>query len=610
MSIRLKTFGSIIVTFLVLFLIIYLASRQVILGSFAQLEQQNTLRNVERLVNTLSDEVADLSLSVGDYAFWDDTVAFVQGEYPEYPDDNFTGAIVENLSVSSVIITDLAGEVVYSASFTDNTRLLPQAAIDQARQVAAAGVITDESPLAEVGGLVALPDTLALIATRAILPTEPENGQVSGYFTYVRYLDAGQIDRVSDKLRFEFDLFALNDSLPPDLTAMQAALSPDNPLAVNVIDDSTVGGYALLTAMNGEAVGIARIQLPREIYARGVEAVQLLAAVLLIMGAVMSLATALLVERLAVARITRLSREVDEISRSGSLSRRVAVGSNDEVTTLGQNINTLLSQLSLSQQELTEKNETLAVAYLQAEEATQLKSEFLSTISHELRTPLNAIIGYSEIMLMGINGTIDDSARRMISSIQSSGEHLLVLVNNLLDLSKIEAGFIRIIDGEIEVQRLARDVHDQMEVLSAQRQLAFHVKVADNVPMRIIGDRERLMQILINLLSNAFKFTHEGEVRLDIMADGTLLKLLVRDTGIGIPPHALAYIFEEFRQGDGSTTREYGGTGLGLAIVRKLAVAMNGKVEVESEVGKGSLFIVTLPLRVPSAVTDVVASVE
>lgn len=247
--------------------------------------------------------------------------------------------------------------------------------------------------------------------------------------------------------------------------------------------------------------------------------------------------------------------------------------------------------------DLEKVNVDLVRANALAKENARLKGEFMSTMSHELRTPLNAIIGFTGIMLEGMGGEIDDEARHMIQRIDANSNRLLTLINDVLDLAKIEAGRLEVIAEAMSPRELVSQWQAQMSVLADKKGLAFDVSVAPEMPEMVMGDSQRIAQVVINLLSNAFKFTEKGGVRLEIAPEGENWTIRVTDTGVGIPPHAVNYIFDEFRQLDGSTKRMYGGTGLGLAIVRNLCRMMSGSVRVTSELGKGSVFTVTLPLE-------------
>ena len=246
---------------------------------------------------------------------------------------------------------------------------------------------------------------------------------------------------------------------------------------------------------------------------------------------------------------------------------------------------------------MAQTSHELAVARKKAEESARLKSEFMATMSHELRTPLNAIIGYGQILLAGIAGEMSPKQHDFIGRILLNGRNLLDLINDILDLSKIEAGRLDLLHQPFNLKAWLDEVILQTRALADEKGLELEVVVDDRMPDEIVGDPDRLKQILINLLSNAIKFTDEGRVAVYVQRQSDdNWTLAVTDTGIGIPSHAQEYIFDEFRQVDGSTRRKHGGTGLGLAIVRNLALMMGGNVRVQSELGKGSTFTVLLPL--------------
>lgn len=246
---------------------------------------------------------------------------------------------------------------------------------------------------------------------------------------------------------------------------------------------------------------------------------------------------------------------------------------------------------------LVKANEELALARQQAEQATQLKSQFLATMSHELRTPMNAIIGYTEIQLAGMVGNLSPEQQEYQARVLANAEHLLGLINDILDLSKIEAGRMELVQKPFHVRDWLRDVVAQNQVLADTKGLRFVVELDEELPECLVGDAARLKQVVINLLSNAFKFTEVGQVNFQVCRnDRQSWKIVVSDTGIGIPAHAQDTVFEEFRQLDSTSRRSYSGTGLGLAIVRKLVLTMGGNIRLKSETGKGSSFAIILPL--------------
>jgi len=229
------------------------------------------------------------------------------------------------------------------------------------------------------------------------------------------------------------------------------------------------------------------------------------------------------------------------------------------------------------------------------ERANRLKSEFLANVSHELRTPMNAIIGFGHCLLEGLDGELNEAQTKDLTIMLSSAEDLLKLINDILDLSKIEADRLELHLEPIDVQTCIDTVVQQMKPLAVAKGLQLIVEAAPGLPAAQ-ADSARVRQVLLNLVSNAIKFTEQGEVRIRSWVTGTMFAVSVSDTGIGIPPSALEYIFEAFRQVDGSSTRQFSGTGLGLTIARKLVELQGGTLTVESEPGRGSTFSFTLPL--------------
>jgi signal transduction histidine kinase len=233
----------------------------------------------------------------------------------------------------------------------------------------------------------------------------------------------------------------------------------------------------------------------------------------------------------------------------------------------------------------------------QLEVASQHKSQFLANMSHELRTPLNAILGYTELMADGIYGELPEKTMGVLKRLESNGRHLLGLINDVLDLSKIEAGQLVLELTDYSFEDIAQTVRSTLEPLAADKKLAFKVEVASKMPAGQ-GDGRRLTQVLINLVGNAIKFTDAGEVVISAGASDGSFHLSVRDTGPGISEADQAKLFQEFQQADNAITRKKGGTGLGLAISKRIIEMHGGKIWVESQLGQGSTFSFTVPVRV------------
>ncbi|MBN1866777.1 PAS domain S-box protein [Candidatus Sumerlaeota bacterium] len=257
----------------------------------------------------------------------------------------------------------------------------------------------------------------------------------------------------------------------------------------------------------------------------------------------------------------------------------------------------LQKHAEILEQRVAERTAELAVAMENAQAADRTKSAFLATMSHELRTPLNSIIGFTGILLQGLAGPLNEEQTKQMHIIQNSGRHLLALINDVLDISKIEAGQIEIQRASFDLRESIAKVEQSVRALAEKKDLRLVLEVSPEIGT-IESDRRRFEQVLLNLLSNAIKFTERGEVRLSCAREGDCAVFRVRDTGIGILDNDVGLLFTPFKQIDSGLMRQHEGTGLGLAICKRLVERLGGEIRVESEYGKGSTFSFTLPLSV------------
>lgn len=329
-----------------------------------------------------------------------------------------------------------------------------------------------------------------------------------------------------------------------------------------------------------------------------------------------------IVRYIIVKPVLHLKDVSDEIAR-GNLNLRADISTGDEFEELSHAFNRMLRHMTTVNDELRGVNDKLdskvdqlAQANMELFNTNAMKDEFLATMSHELRTPLNSILGFSDVLAGAAN--LDDRQKRYVDNINKSGRNLMVQINDLLDLAKIESGQMRIQPADVKLDDLLEMQVSQVSPLADQKNIDLRVKHAEQKLDGIVQDAGKLRQILTNLLSNAIKFTPEGgRVRVSSgRIDEELFEVCVEDTGIGIPMHEQDQIFEKFRQG--TTTagerdqikREFGGTGLGLSIVRELSRLLGGDVYLDSEFGKGSMFMVRLPFVAPPEREEIDLSIE
>jgi two-component system, sensor histidine kinase and response regulator len=372
------------------------------------------------------------------------------------------------------------------------------------------------------------------------------------------------------------------------------------------------------TAIGYIQLGLAEDRIRREIR-------QFLLPTSLVTSALIAMGVALTVflTRAITSPLKKLAHAVDAVA-AGEPGAKITVRTRDEVSELAGAFNHMLERLWNYRAQVEAHSRTLertveertselrramehAFAMAQkAEEASRAKSQFLANMSHEIRTPMNGVLGMTELIL----GTpMTDRQRRLAQTLRRSAEALLQIINDILDLSKIEAGRLELDEVDFDLHEAVADVAELLVEPAHAKGLELAYTVHPSVPTGVRGDPVRLRQVLTNLMGNAIKFTEHGEVvaRVDLL-DATeatvLLRFQVRDTGIGIAPDVHERIFQVFSQGDSSTTRRYGGTGLGLAIAKQLAEMMSGTIEMESEVGRGSTFSFTARLGISGTRTQ------
>lgn len=366
--------------------------------------------------------------------------------------------------------------------------------------------------------------------------------------------------------------------------------------------------------MEGKAIGTIHIQANLDEF-KSLWRQFLLATSLIVVGAgLAALFLSAKLQRVVTEPLAEIAGTARLITQNRDFSVRAVKTSDDEIALLVEAFNEMLETIEFQNKELVESNksleqrvikrtEELAMAKDRAESADRVKSAFLATMSHELRTPLNSIIGFTGIILLGRAGPLNPEQVKQLEMVRGSARHLLALINDVLDISKIEAAQLEVTREPVAVRAAVEKVAGIVQPLAEKKGLALRVDLGREVDT-VMSDQRRVEQVLLNLLNNAVKFTEQGAVTLRVWketAPGSRERLhfQVRDTGIGIKPADLATLFQPFRQVDSGLTRQHEGTGLGLAICRRLAGLMGGEINVESEWGRGSVFTFTLPAEPP-----------
>jgi two-component system, NarL family, sensor histidine kinase BarA len=358
---------------------------------------------------------------------------------------------------------------------------------------------------------------------------------------------------------------------------------------------------------------VARITLPYQNIAQAINRARAILATLAILTVSLCVLAIWMVVRYIVAKPIQHLRETSDQIAKGKLDVRANLSTGDEFEALADSFNKMVRNILEAQEKLLATNEKLdrradeqAQLNMKLMEMNQIKSEFLANMSHELRTPLNSIIGFSEVLESA--DALNQRQRRYASNIRKSGRLLLELINDILDLAKLEAGKMEVKASDFSIGSVLQLLTDLLRPLAEEKRIELETELPPNLPA-LYQDQVKVQQILTNLLSNAIKFTPEGG-RIHVTVRRLLnsktgqfdAELIIADTGVGIAPEDQEIIFEKFRQGPSATggdnlTRQHSGTGLGLSIVRELCHLLRGEIRLESEVGKGSVFTVTLPWR-------------
>ena len=355
-------------------------------------------------------------------------------------------------------------------------------------------------------------------------------------------------------------------------------------------------------AKPNDLLGTVRIRMSTEAI---VDAVHVNRAVLMATAlgtALLIMAGSWIIVRYVIVKPVKHLKEVSDAISAGELNVRSEIQTGDEFEDLSHAFNRMLRNLVSMQDQyrkvntdLDRKVDELAQANMALYESNRLKSDFLATMSHELRTPLNSILGFSEVLLS--SDQLDDKKLRWVRNIQSSGEKLLNLINDILDLAKIEAGKMQVRLENFSIHDICEGLLNMFRPMAEKKNIDLRGQIDPAIPV-LRQDVTKLQQILQNLLSNAIKFTPEGgRVMLKAFAERSHIILVVSDTGVGIAPEEQSLVFEKFRQSGNPLTREHAGTGLGLSIVRELAKLLGGEVSLQSDLGRGSTFTIHLPMQ-------------
>ncbi|MGG6298324.1 CHASE4 domain-containing protein [Leptolyngbya sp. AN02str] len=565
--------------------LLYLVAAKILLHNFVQVERQLIQRDLQRVQGTIQHDLSVLQTEAYDYAQWDDTYIFMEEQDTNYYDVNWSDATLENLQLNIVALIDSSSQILIHENFDlqSHKRVPFPAIFDQSGYLneSLAQYFVNE---AGSTGMLVLPEGPVLLASSPILNSLGE-GPSRGTLLIGRYINDQAIARLADLTQVSVSAHPVqSSSLPTDVEQALMTLC-DRPTEsfIHPLSADRIAGYVMMKDVFNQPALIVRVDAARAIYKQGLLSLSYLGAALLVVGLSCGSAIYTLLKRLTQAMMVERDRQ--------------------HLAALNEKLEYLVEQRTT---ELREQALALQVSKEAAEVASLAKSEFLANMSHEIRTPMTAVLGYADILA---STDLSEEQQEYLERINQSGNNLLAIINDILDLSRLEAGTLKLNAQLFNLQELVTSVINLFQPKAIDKGLVLNVEIAPSMPHSLIGSVDRLRQVLVNLMSNAIKFTMAGAVVLRIEQEptedefGVKLRFSVHDTGIGIAPQDQERIFESFTQVDSSLARSYEGTGLGLCICRKIVTLMGGEIGVESALNRGSTFWFTVVLE-PTALSE------
>jgi len=608
----------------------YGIQRYFILPYFESLEDDEALRSIKRCTDALDHEIGQLDELATHWASLSQTRKLLEGGGENPFDLPLVYESFARAKLDLVLISDTAGRTLWRRSRVIDRSLEKQ--ITPAMAPIASGTTSAEPPVGNArceSGFVATPDGFVMVATCPIVSAD-EAPQTIGFLTFCRTLNADLLADLIHRAQFPFELRSVGQSSRPRAVSpnvQRVNAHPEKPAILRDRDSLSVDCVYL--DLQARPLFLMHTNIERTTMAKAMKSMRFVQMSITVTGVLILLVVMVLMELTVLTRVEKLNAGVCNVSSGEDLSLRVEDRGRDELSNLGRAINRMLEglerssrsmardikarrkaeqhteatnrRLTLINQRLTQAIDRANQMAREAHTANRAKSKFLAKMSHEIRTPINGIIGMTGLAL---DTQISREQRDYLESTKISAYYLLAVINDILDLSKIEKGKLELEYSVFELRDCIEDTGRILEPKAREKKLGFHVEIQPDIPLRVLGDQGRLRQLLVNLVANAIKFTHQGRVVINAglvkrIENVYTIRFSISDTGIGIPARCIPRLFEPFSQADTSMASAYGGTGLGLSIAKQLVEALGGQIAIESEVGKGSCFSFTVKLEEP-----------
>jgi signal transduction histidine kinase len=598
-KLRVKTLLIVAATLVSLLLILYIPLRVFLFSSFVALEEQMVRTDLRRAQSALAGDIRELDIYNTSYAIWDDTYAFVADHNASYIERNYYDQFFLDNRLNLLLVVDNDGQVIFGKQYNLNTQVEIPLTQRFQRLSQSDPLLAKQADIHNVAGIVLLSEGPMLIAAHEILTSEGQ-GPGRGTLLMGRFLDAHETQRLAQSTQLAFAFYHLDDpQLPADVRSVRVSAADSAQPIVKALSEQEIAVYALIDDLDKSSKLALRLISPRSVYQQGLIGIYYFIVSLLIAGLVFGTIILLLLDRIILSRLSRLSTSVRRIGASGDLAARVTATGHDELSDLAGEVNNMLAALQRAEVERRQAEDLREQARVQAE-ALQAKREVLATVSHELRTPLTPIMGFIDLLLLGEGGDLTDEQQALLQSIQSNTLRLKALVDDLLEIGRIEANRVGLHLAPTDLRLVLTEAARMLQPECQRKEMRLTFAIADSLPL-VEADEKRLGQVVINLLSNALKYTYpRGEITLKaFQRNDDAIEIQIADTGVGILPEQQQRLFVPFYRADNPLSQQAGGTGLGLSIAKSFVELHGGTIWVQSAVGVGSVFAFTLPIKRP-----------
>jgi signal transduction histidine kinase len=585
-----KILIAILSTFAVLIGAIHLISAPILLQSFESIERSQMQTNIERIDNTINNEIQNLLAFNTDWAAWDDTYEFIESGSKQYLKANIVDSTYEDSRLDVMVFVNSRGRIVFGKEYYADSGEQKDLSKSLLEHLVQGSLLTSAKELTDThSGILDVDNELYIFTSHPIVDSE-KTSPVRGVLIMGRKIDKQLVDMFAKTLQLDIRLHTISSFKKTEEDIAKKLLQGNTGSAIISSNEDRIEGYVLFKDIYEKPVMIIDVSLPREIYYQGKKAVNYQLVTMIIIIVMVAATLIMLIKMIVVSRLTILEKSVSEIEASGDINRPlVRDTTNDELGHLVIRINSMLDSLRKSHTQLEEARQG-------AEIANKAKSEFLTNMSHELRTPLHAILGFAQLVQLNEKDLSEDD-REWVEQIIAAGDYLLKLISELLELSQIETGKIDIDIRPVKILDVINSATKLLNPVIAEHNIRFSLDANALKGIIVDADEMRLQQVFINLVTNAIKYNKpQGSVDVIGKLDGQYCCIYVKDTGVGIPPDEIEAIFKSFHRVS-ATKHKVQGTGVGLTLTKKIIQAMGGTIEVDSEQDVGSTFTVRLPIK-------------